>query len=345
MSDIQIINPIEFSGWDDLLLANETYSFFHSMPWANVLAASYQYEPMYFTSTGQNGSMGIVPIMEINTLLSRRRAISLPFTDACEPIAPNKDHFQHLLSYIIPFGRKKRWTYLEIRGGHRFLDSIPPSSQYYQHTLKLSKDEKHIFKNFRKGTKSSIKKAKKDGVEVNILTTSEALHEFYRLHCLTRKKHGVPPQPLYFFKNIYSNIITKNLGWIALASYRGKAIAGGIFFHLGKKAIYKYGASDTTYQRLGGTNLILWEVIQRYCRNGFEDLCFGRTDFENEGLRRFKNGWNTEESIIHYYKYQFDKNAFIIDQKKSATFTNRVFAHFPIVLLKTIGLLAYKHMA
>jgi len=33
--------------------------------------------------------------------------------------------------------------------------------------------------------------------------------EYYRLHCLTRKRHGLPPQPTGFFQKIQEHIIAK----------------------------------------------------------------------------------------------------------------------------------------
>lgn len=93
--------------------------------------------------------------------------------------------------------------------------------------------------------------------------------------------------------------------------HEGKPIAGNVFFHFGKKALYKYGASDKNYQRLRANNLIMWEAIQWYCKNGYTHFCFGRTEPENDGLRQFKNGWGTREYDIRYYKYDLQRNEFI----------------------------------
>ena len=44
-------------------------------------------------------------------------------------------------------------------------------------------------------------------------------------------------------------------GFVALASYSNRVVAGAVFFHFGSKAIYKYGASDRNYQHLRANNL------------------------------------------------------------------------------------------
>ena len=46
----------------------------------------------------------------------------------------------------------------------------------------------------------------------------------------------------------------------------------------------------------------MWQGIQFLARNGAEKLHFGRTEQENEGLRRFKLSWNTQEETIDYFR-------------------------------------------
>ena len=80
--------------------------------------------------------------------------------------------------------------------------------------------------------------------------SAQSIKEFYRMNCLTRRRHGLPPQPVSFFENIHNYIIKQNMGIVVLASYRKKVISGAIYFHFGKKAFYKYGASNLNYQNL-----------------------------------------------------------------------------------------------
>jgi len=47
--ELEIINPMDYAGWDDMLISTQDYMFFHSSAWARVLYESYQYHPVYFT--------------------------------------------------------------------------------------------------------------------------------------------------------------------------------------------------------------------------------------------------------------------------------------------------------
>ena len=130
------------------------------------------------------------------------------------------------------------------------------------------------FSSFRDSTKRNIKKAIQNGVHVTIQNSLQSVKEYYRLHCITRKCHGLPPQPFYFFKKIHEHIISQNKGFVALALHEGKVIAGAVFFQFGNQAIFKYGASDPRYLHIRPNNLVMWEAIKWHCQNGYQNLQF-----------------------------------------------------------------------
>jgi hypothetical protein len=342
--DIQIINPITYPNWDDLLLSCPDYSFFHSSAWSRVLAESYGYTPLYFTVLEKGKVRALMPIMEVNSFITGKRGVSLPFTDFCDPIVLNGIPFRELLNCIIEYGQKHGWKYLELRGGQNFLTFNSPSSTYLGHTLHLSKDHGGLLSTFRDSTRRNIKKAVKEGVKAEISNSLESIKDFYRLNCMTRRQHGLPPQPFSFFKKIYDHAVSKNLGLVILASYSQRVIAGAIYFHLAEKAVYKYGASDLGHQDLRANNLVMWEAIKWYSQNEFKSLCFGRTEPENQGLIQFKSGWGTTQQQINYYRYDLKKGSFVSGSPKVTGFHNKIFRNMPIPLLNKIGNILYKHV-
>ncbi|WP_231714666.1 lipid II:glycine glycyltransferase FemX [Desulfonema ishimotonii] len=281
--------------------------------------------------------------MEVASFLTGKRGVSLPFSDYCNPIISKDIPISQVLSPIIEYGKKSRWKHLEIRDDDNLLTDTAPSSSFYVHSLKLFGNGDQIFSDFQGSTKRNIRKAVREGVTVRICNSPESVKAFYRLHCLTRKRHGVPPQPFYFFKKIYKHIISENAGFVALAMHREKTVGGSVYFHFGEKAFYKYGASDRNYQHLRANNLIMWESIKWYSENGYKSFCFGRTDLANEGLRRFKSGWRTTERIVRYFKYDLKKDAFVSDTKSMPPSQRFIFNRMPIPISKWMGRLLYRH--
>jgi hypothetical protein len=162
------------------------------------------------------------------------------------------------------------------------------------------------------------------------------------LHCLTRKRQAVPPQPFSFFRKLYEHILSEAKGRVILARFGEKVVAGAVFFHLGKKAIYKFGALDINYNRLVASSAVMWEAISLYSAQNCDWFCFGRTDLENQGLRRFKKGFGAEEYFIDYRRFDVAKNAFLEAPAKSRLRFSHFFTHLPLTALKALGL-AYRH--
>jgi lipid II:glycine glycyltransferase (peptidoglycan interpeptide bridge formation enzyme) len=221
---------------------------------------------------------------------------------------------------------------------------VPVFITYIGHTLDLTKGEERIYSGLRDSTRRNIKKATAQGIVAKISTNLEGIKEFYRLNCTTRRHHGLPSQPFHFFKKVHEYIISKKLGFVALASCQKRAIAGAVFFHFGKSAIYKYGASDRKYLDLRANNLIIWEGIRELCKHFYENLCLGRTETENKGLRQFKNGWGTKEYTINYFRYELQTMEFTIHQSRLDHLGTRLFQRMPIPVLNLAGSVLYRHI-
>lgn len=283
-------------------------------------------------------------MMDIQSALTGNRGVALPFTDYCEPIMSEDAQLQDIFLQLVNYGKKANWRFIELRDGANFFQDATPYATYFGHSLVLSLDEEYCFFHFKGSTRRNIRKALAEGVEIKILNSMESIREFYKLNCLTRKRHGLPSQPYHLFKSIYDNIISEDRGLVVMAYYKNIAIAGAVYFHLGDKAIYKYGASDRRYQHLRANNLVMWEAIKWYCRNGYQSFYFGRTEMEHVGLRQFKIGWGAEEYPILYYRYSLRKSIFLTEKRSNLTMFHDLFSRLPVPLLKMIGRILYRHM-
>src|SRR6267142_712291 len=213
-------------------------TIFHSEEWMQVLEETYGFKRMSVSS-----GRGTLPLLEADSLLGGRRGVSLPFTDSCEPQVNSSEEFKALWGAALDRGRERNWKYVEVRGGKAWLPNAPASLRFHQHVLDLKGGEEAIFERFDGSVRQAIRKAEKSGVKAEKDDSLEGMRTYYRLHCGTRKKHGLPPQPWPFFLNIHKHLVSKGLGVLVLARIDQIVVAGAIFFS-GRQAIYKFGASD-----------------------------------------------------------------------------------------------------
>lgn len=342
--NLKIINPLDVPHWDDLVLDHIEPSVFYTSSWAKVLKTSYGYSPKYFTAEKGGMLSALLPVMEVRSSLTGRRGVSIPFTDYCEALVDDEEAFRMLVDRVVEYGRKSGWNYVELRGGQNYLAEAPVFESFFKHTLELRDDKRAMLASFRNSTVRNIKKAVEAGVETRVCTSLEAVHTYYHLHCLTRKRQGVPPQPFHFFKNIHEYVISKNRGFVVVASFGSKPVAGGVYFHFGRDAIYKFGASDISYQHLRANNLVMWEAIKWFSLNGYQSFCFGRTDVGDEGLRQFKNGWGTSEIHLNYYRFNVSDGEFVAGRSAVGLYSEKLLRRLPPRFLGLIGHVLYRHM-
>jgi hypothetical protein len=343
--EIQRINPIGYADWNALVASHAKHSFFHTAEWAKVLADTYGYAPAYFVAGEAGGICPLLPLMEVDSWLTGRRGIGLPFTDDCGPLCADSGAFQKLFQSAVEFGRSRNWKYLECRGGRELFGEVPASLLFYGHGLDLTAGEEELFSGLESPVRRAIRKAEKNGVTVEILRTLEAVEVFYLLQCQTRKRHGLPPQPFKFFLNIYRHILSQDMGMVVVARHRGRPIAASVYVNLNDRAIFKYGASDETAQELRASNLVMWTAIKEYVRRRVKHLDFGRTSVDNEGLRKFKLGWGTVEHKIEYVKFDLRKNECVAGADETSGWHTRIFRRMPLVLSRAVGTVLYRHWA
>jgi Acetyltransferase (GNAT) domain len=340
------IDPLQNPNWDALLSSHPDFSFFHGAAWAKVLMETYGFTPNYFFSGNATAPEALLPLMETDSWLTGRRGTALPLTDECAPLCRDRATFEKMFAEAVAFGKARRWKAIECRGGRKFFPAeVPASLSFYGHVLELAGDGQALFEKMDGSVRRAVRKAEKDGVTVEFSQSPEAVRTFYRLQCLTRRRHGLPPQPFQFFSNIQRHILSKNQGIIAIAEHRGKKIAADVFFFLGGRAIYKYGASDMEQQHLRGSNLVMWEGIKWLARNGVRSLHLGKTSRLNEGLRRFKLNLGAREETIDYVKFDLRQDRFVTETDGITGWHNRVFRILPGPLSRTAGRLLYKHWA
>jgi hypothetical protein len=342
--NVQEADPRRRLDWDERLAEDEHPCFFHSAAWARTLCDAYGFRPGYLSVPEGPGWRALLPVMEVRSWLTGHRGVALPFSDVCPLSATTREDADACLNRALELGRERQWRTVQFRCGRSFPVAAQPSATYYEHTLDLGGDPETLFSRLRSPVRTAIRHAQRSHVEITIASTAQALAVFERLNALTRRSHGLPPQPRSFFRAFAAHVLATGLGTVVLAHWQGRPVAGAVFVHLGPCAWYKYGAADERYQHLRSSNLVMWSGIEWHVRGGYRTLSLGRTDLDHEGLRRFKVGWGVREERLDYYTYDFRRGNYVLEANRVTGWHNRVFRHLPIALARAVSAVLYRHM-
>ena len=342
---VHILDPLRYTGWDSLLAGQAEASFFHTAAWAEVLKRTYGHVPVYFCQFVNDRLTGLLPVMEVGSPFTGRRGVSLPFSDFCPPLKAPDRNSGELYERALEQGRQRRWRYLECRGSAAAWPGASPALAFYGHVVDLGWGPERLLKNLHPAMRRGIRKAEETQLRVEFSDSPKSVREYYALHCQTRRRLGVPPQPARFFRNIAACVMGQGHGFVATTRLRGRPVASAIFFHYGRQAVYKFGASDYAVQQMRPNNLLFWESMKRLAEQGFTSLHLGRTSLANQGLRRFKLSLGAREEQITHYKYDFARGTFVTDVDRAEGWSNGVFRLLPLPLLRLVGACVYPHLS
>jgi hypothetical protein len=287
--------------WLDFISTRPDSVIFHHPAWIETIAQYYRFVPFLAAVTNSHGEiMAGVPIMAINNTRKSHRWVSLPFTDHCAPLAETQEDLLLLENGLIESIGAQKITGLELRWKYPDSQKLFSSIDYMLAILDISGEQKDIARRMGSNNYRKTRLAGKHGVTVENGTSMKYLERYYQLHLETRKRQGVPVQPWGFFKALREEILEPGMGNIWLGMKEGKAVAGLLTLNWNKTFIYKYSANNEIGRQTFASYSVLWEAIQWANSQGYTRLDFGRSDISNEGLRRYKNQWGSEEVPLIY---------------------------------------------
>ncbi len=347
-------DPLSDPRWEQLLAWHPDAGVFHTTAWLRALRACYGYEPVAYTSANQGEPLsdGLV-FCRVRTWLTRERMVSVPFADHCQPLlARTPDDAGESWRRLIAAAQRDRRGYMEIRPLRAPWDDAgnrewSPSAEYALHTAPIAGAREPLLRSFHKDcVQRRIRRAEREQLDVEMGRSPALLDAFFALHALTRRRHGLPPQPRAWFRHLAEacgDTLT-----VYVARKQGRAIAAIVTLQFRERLTYKYGASDAAWHALGAMPLLMWRAIEEGRRRGARTLELGRSATDNTGLLAFKQHWNAQPQQLTYFRFPSSGNAAPrragwrrVARKPALALAS----HLPQPLLIAAGELLYRHIA
>jgi hypothetical protein len=291
-----------------------------------------------------------VPEERAGLLPSGRRLVSLPFSDYCEPLLNRAGDLQVLLEKVRADSDAAKLRYVEIRPQQSIATDIPglqATAQYTLHRLNLCADLPTLFRGLHKDSvQRKIKRARREGLTCQAGASEAILDAFYDLLIVTRRRHGVPPQPKVWFRNL---IECFGAALQICVAYKGpRPVAAMLTLRHKNTLYYKYGGSDARFNNLGSMHCLYWESIERAKALGIDTFDLGRSDLDQPGLITFKSRWGASLTNLTYFRFSHSGNPNHWFESRRPTWKTRfakdLLANAPRYVLPKLGAILYRHI-
>ena len=340
------IDPLRDPRWAELVETHPRASVFHSPGWLEALRRTYGYRPVAYTLDSPGTALtSAVVCCEVESRITGRRLVSLPFTDHCEPLVQGEEDLGRVVRALEAECAGGPWRYVEMRPRAAWpLSSagMGQTARYHLHMIDLGAESDEIFGRFHKDcVQRKIRRAEREQLVCEEGQGEELLDRFYRLLLRTRRRQRLPPQPRAWFRNILDCLGEGARIWVA--SKDGEAIASILTLSFRDVIVYKYACSDERRHNLGGMHLLLWNAILDGKKRGARELDLGRSDRGNQGLVAFKERWGAAGSSLTYWRYPAPRAS----AEKAAWGTRmalKTLAHLPDGVSVAAGRILYRHV-
>jgi CelD/BcsL family acetyltransferase involved in cellulose biosynthesis len=345
---ISTLNPLNDTRWTRFVDRHPRASIFHTRDWLEALRRTYGYEPIVYTtaSTGQELDNGLV-FCKVNSWLTGRRLVSLPFSDHCEPLVDIREEWEVLIAFVREEMDREEYKYLEIRP----LTGVPElgieaemtlGTSFYLHTVDLRLELEERLRTFHKScVQRKIRRAEREGISCVQGRSPELVRYFYQLLMATRRRHRLPPQPLEWFENLVDCL--GEMLTIRVALMGQLPIASILTLSFKDRVTYKYCCSNERFHNLGGMQLLLWRTIQEGRERGAQVLDLGRTAMDHVGLADYKDHWGSTRSLLTYFRYPPVNRRHTV-RKWTGGVARYAFARLPDPFLTAAGRFLYPHL-
>jgi CelD/BcsL family acetyltransferase involved in cellulose biosynthesis len=307
-SELFVLDPLTDPRWVRLVERHPRATVFHSAGWLRALSRTYGYAPVAFTpARPDEAPEDALLFCRVESRLTGRRLVSLPFSDHCDPLVADPARLEPLLRALARREEISRTDYSALRPlspeFHRGLETSGwvAAERYLYHEIDLRPGPEAVFRALHKSSvQRKIRRAEREGLEYREGNSADAIDAFYALHLPSRRFQGAPPQPRAWFHNLAACL--GDAFRVRLALQRGRPVAAVVTLAAGRRMIYKYGASDPRFNALGGMPFLFWKTIRDGCDGGFEVLDLGRSDLDNPGLILFKNRLGARSRELMYFR-------------------------------------------
>lgn len=365
------INPLGDARWPNLVALHRQGSVFHTPSWLEALRRTYGYRPVALTShpPGLELLDGI-PFCVVKSWITGSRLVSLPFSDHCQPLLRDQGDLAPFTECLRKNCIRSGWEYIELRlkrpanlneqshdnpaisegqceeiipfrpGG--CTSSFAKYAEYNFHRIDLRPDVDTLFRNFHKScVQRKIHRAERERLEYEAGRSESNMMKFYRLLVMTRRRHGVPPQPISWFRNLI-DCFGENLT-IHIASKDDRPIAAILTLLYRKTLVYKYGCSDAAFHRLGAMPMLFWKALQKGKQQDVEEFDLGRSNRDNPGLAVFKERLGATRSKLTYSRLGRVQSPAPPPDPRSRL-VNVMFARMPSRVAQMAGRVMYRHI-
>ena len=296
--------------WDRFVRGSPDGTFFHLLPWRDLIASAFGYQPFYLYAEEDGEIFGVLPVFLVKSLLFGRSLVTIPLGVYGGMIASNETAQALLSKAAEELASRLKVGYLEIRGNPYRNDKNVLSLEdadgrlvrkdlYVTFIREIDADPESNLARIPRKQRRMIRQGEKFGLRA--VMDDNRLEDFYKVYAESVRNLGTPVYGLRYFQELKRTFSDQCR--LLLVEYQQQPVAGVLTFLYKDQLLPYYGGSLPAFRHLAPNDFMYWELMSFGAAQGFRVFDFGRSKKET-GSFHFKRHWGFEPIPLPYFYFR-----------------------------------------
>ena len=304
---LRTLDAASAPAWDAFVASVPDGTFFHRAPWAEVIETAFGHRPHYTLAEQDGAIVGVMPLVQVRTLLFGHTLASVPFCVYGGPLAVDAGVRAALEAHAEQLLRQTGANAVEFRE-RASVDSDWQTRPdlYVTFRRSIEADHDRNLKAIPRKQRAMVRKAIGNGLTSVVSRDADPLHGIY---AESVRNLGTPVFSRRYFRILLD--VFRDCADVVTILDGEQPIASVMNFYDRNEVLPYYGGGTSAARQRAGNDFMYWEVMRRAADRGCRIFDFGRSK-RGTGAFAFKHNWGFEPAPLHY-RYQLAPGAGIPD--------------------------------
>jgi FemAB-related protein (PEP-CTERM system-associated) len=281
--------------WDAFVEHCESATFFHRAGWRDIFENVLHHRCHYLLAERGDAICGVLPLVEVRSVLFGRALISLPFCAYGGPAAVDGGADDLLIDAAVELARSLRAAHLELRNREAKRPDWPRQDLYVTFRKPILADAGANLLAIPRKQRAMVRKGIAHGLRSVVHAEPDC---FFELYADNVHRHGTPPHSRRFFERIMSSFGGASEALI-VNDAGGNAVSGVLSFYFRDEVLPCFAGDTLRARELAANDFKYWDLMQRACERGVRVYDYGRSK-RGTGPYAFKKNWGFEPTPLAY---------------------------------------------
>ncbi len=290
------LTPGHYDDWNDYAYSKQA-SIYYDSRWSELIKNVFGHNSHYFMATENEKIVGILPMVQLRSLLFGNFMVSMPYFNYGGVVADSNEIIGLLLNSAREQKNQLGCSHIEFRFDKEQDIELPKRTDKVSMLLDLPDDPEILWQQIGSKRRAQVKRPIREGVEF-IYGGEELLDDFYHVFSINMRDLGTPVYSKRFFAEILKTFKRESL--IAIARLSGKPVGVGFLIgHNGKLEI-PWASTLRKFNPLGINMFLYWNILKIAIEKNYQIFDFGRSS-KDAGTLKFKKQWGGQPLQLNWY--------------------------------------------